>query len=40
MQVVLQPLLRLKTSKLDELSFTVASGGQQVKKDLHVKVGR
>lgn len=39
MQVALQPLLRLKTSKLNELSFMVASGGQQVKKDLHVKVG-
>ncbi|KAK4818595.1 hypothetical protein QYF61_015457 [Mycteria americana] len=38
-RVGLQPLLRLKTSKLNELSFMVAPGGQLVKKDLHVKVG-
>lgn len=39
MQVVLQPLLRLKTSSLKELSSTAASGGSKVKRIFMLKQG-
>lgn len=39
MQVVLQPPLRLKTSKLNELRLTAASGGSKVKKICTLKQG-
>lgn len=39
MQGVLQPLLRPKTSKLNELSFTAASGGSKVKRIFMLKRG-
>lgn len=39
MQVLRLLLLRLKTSKLNELSFMAASGAIARKKDLHVTVG-
>lgn len=39
MQVVLQPLLRLKTSRLKELSSTAASGGSKVKRIFMLKRG-
>lgn len=39
MQVVLQPLLRLKISKFNELSFTAASGGSKVKRIFMLKQG-
>lgn len=37
MQVFLQPLLRLKTSKLNELGFMAASAGSKVKKIFMLK---
>lgn len=39
MQVLRLLLLRLKTSKLNELSFMAAPGAIARKKDLHVTVG-